>query len=239
MVQHNVGGRSLSEVVSDVQRALIPIQKELSKKPGYAIRVSGQFEAQQKASRLIFLLSLVALAAVFLILYLHFKSANLAIQVLFSLPMAFIGAATYVYFSGQDLSIATLVGFIALGGVAARNGILLLDHYLHLMREEGEEFSERLLIRAGQERMVPVLMTALTSGIGLLPLALSPDQPGREILYPVATVMIGGLLSTTLLDFLIRPGLFWHFGRREAERVVAIYDPEHQAMDQFKKTLAC
>jgi Cu/Ag efflux pump CusA len=138
-----------------------------------------------------------------------------------SIPMAFVGAAAYIVASGQIMSVATLVGLISLGGIAARNAILLLDHYLHLMREEGEPFSREMIVRAGQERMVPVLMTALCSGIALVPLALSPDEPGREILYPVATVIIGGLISSTLLDFLVRPGLFLTFGRRDAERLAA------------------
>jgi len=188
--------------------------------PGYTIRVSGQFEAQEKATRLITLLSVLSLLAMFGILYLHFRSANLALQVLMSIPMAFVGAAALVVLTGQPLSVATLVGLIALGGIAARNGILLLDHYLHLMREEGEPFGVDMIIRAGQERMIPVLMTAMTSGIGLVPLALAPDQPGRELLYPVATVIIGGLISSTILDFLVRPGLFAWWGRAAAERVI-------------------
>ena len=170
---------------------------------------------------MIILLSVVSLLAMFGILYLHFRSANLALQVLTSIPMAFIGAAALVVITGQTLSVATLVGLIALGGVAARNGILLIDHYLHLMGEEGEPFSAAMIIRAGQERMVPVLMTATTSGIGLVPLALSPEQPGREILYPVATVIIGGLISSTILDFLVRPGIFAGWGRSAAERALS------------------
>jgi Cu/Ag efflux pump CusA len=155
-----------------------------------------------------------------LILYVHFASLNLSIQVMASIPMAFIGAAAYIVLSRQNLSIATLVGLISLGGIAARNAILLLDHYMHMMHEEGETFSIELIVRAGQERMVPVVMTALTSGIALIPIALSPGDPGKEILYPVATVIIGGLISCTLLDFVVRPVLFWKFGRQPAERLV-------------------
>lgn len=225
VVQHNVAGRSLAEVVADVERALAPIRANLARTPGMSIRVSGQFEAQAEAERLIVLLSLVSLAAMFLLLYLHFKSVNLALQVLASIPMALVGAATYILASGQIMSVATLVGLISLCGIATRNAILLIDHYLHLMREEGESFSQDMIVRAGQERMSPVLMTALCSGIALVPLALSPDEPGREILYPVATVIIGGLLSSTILDFLVRPGLFWTYARAEAERLVA--EPVH------------
>ncbi len=219
VVQHNVGGRSLGEVVADVELALEPIRESLAARPGYTIRISGQFEAQQEATRLIVGLSVVSLFLMVLILYLHFRSVRIALLVLLTRPIAFIGAAAYVVLSGQVVSVATLVGFIALLGIAARNAILLVDHYLHLMREEGESFSIEMLVRAGQERIVPVLMTALTSGIGLVPLALAADQPGRELLYPVATVIIGGLVTNTLLDFLVMPGLFWRFGRTEAERL--------------------
>ncbi len=222
VVQHNVGGRSLGEVVGDVEKALEPIREKLSALPGYAIRISGQFEAQQEATRLIMTLSAVSLLLMVLILYMHFKSIKLALLVLLTRPIAFIGAGAYVVLSGQVMSVATLVGFIALLGIAARNAILLVDHYMHLLREEGESFSLEMLVRAGQERVVPVLMTALTSGIGLVPLALAADQPGRELLYPVATVIIGGLVTNTLLDFLVMPGLFWRFCRVEAERLTAV-----------------
>lgn len=219
-VQHNVAGRSLGEVVADVEHALAPIYEMLGEEPGYRMEISGQFEAQREASRRILLLSILSLSMMTLILYVHFASLNLSIQVMASIPMAFIGAAAYIVLSRQNLSIATLVGLISLGGIAARNAILLLDHYMHMMHEEGETFSIELIVRAGQERMVPVVMTALTSGIALIPIALSPGDPGKEILYPVATVIIGGLISCTLLDFVVRPVLFWKFGRQPAERLV-------------------
>jgi len=207
VVQHNVEGRSLGEVVADVEQALDRVRAELP--PGYSIRVSGQFEAQAEAARIVALLSVLSLAAMFLLLFLHFRSANLALQTLLNIPMAFVGAVLFVVLTGQSVSIATLVGLISLGGIAARNKILLLDHYLYLMREEGEAFSQAMIVRAGRERIVPVLMTALTTGIALIPLVLSPGEPGRELLYPVASVIVGGLVSTTLLDVLLTPGLFW------------------------------
>jgi Cu/Ag efflux pump CusA len=188
---------------------------------GYSVRIGGQFEARQEASRMIALFSLFSLAIMFLLLYFHFRSVNLSLQVLASVPMAFVGAVAWIVLSGQAVSVATLVGLISLGGIAARNAILLIDHYIHLMREEGEPFGPAMIVRAGQERMVPVVMTALTSGIALVPLALAPDQPGRELLYPVATVIIGGLVSSTLLDFLVHPALFALLGRRAAERLAA------------------
>ena len=219
VVQHNVEGRSLSDVVADVEAALAPLRTELAANPGsYAIRVSGQFEAQEKASQLIGLMSILSAFVMMMILYLHFRSLRLAVLVLFSRPIAFIGAVVYVVASDQEVTIATLVGLIALLGVSTRNAILLVDHYLHLIREEGAKLDLAMLVRAGQERAVPILMTALTSGIGLVPLALAPDQPGRELLYPVATVIIGGLVSSTLLDFLVTPGLVATFGRKAMEK---------------------
>ncbi|MEZ5966811.1 MAG: efflux RND transporter permease subunit [Planctomycetota bacterium] len=218
VVQHNVGGRSLSAAVADVERALAPIRDELARMQGYGLRVSGQFEAQQEATRTIGWLSLAALGVMVGILVLHFHSLAIAALLLVTRPLAFSGAAVWVSITGQDLSVATLVGLIALLGMSARNAILLVDHTLHLLREEGESLTPGVVVRAARERVVPVLMTALTSGIGLVPLVLAAEQPGREILYPVATVILGGLVTSTLLDFLVMPGLLWR-ARSALERV--------------------
>jgi HME family heavy-metal exporter len=134
--------------------------------------------------------------------------------------MAFLGAVAALYVTGQTLTVASMVGFISLCGIASRNGILLINHYLHLVRYEGASWDQAMIVRAGQDRLAPVLMTALTSGIGLVPLALAAGEPGKEILYPVATVIIGGLLSSTLLEFLVRPALFWTLGLRAAQATV-------------------
>ncbi|MBF0196162.1 MAG: efflux RND transporter permease subunit [Planctomycetes bacterium] len=213
VVQNNIQGRSLGEVVSDIEKSLLPLKEKLNDLTGYSIHISGQFEAQQAATKKILLLSLLSVACMVMILYLHFKSLNLSFQVLASIPMSFIGAVIYIYLSEQVLSVASLVGLISLGGIASRNAILLIDHYIYLLKVEKMPFSVELIIKAGQERMVPVMMTALTSGIALIPLALSPGEPGKEILYPVATVIIGGLISSTLLDFIVRPALFYVFGK--------------------------
>lgn len=218
IVQHNVEDRSLGAVAADVDRAIAPLREQLP--PGYTMRISGQFEAQEAATRRILLLSLISLAVMGMVLYSHFRSHNLVLQTLLNIPTAFVGAVALILLTGQNISVATLVGLISLGGIAARNKILLLDHYLHLMAEEEERFTKEMIVRAGQERIVPVLMTALTSGIALLPLLLWPDHPGRELLYPVATVIVGGLISTTLLDLLLSPGVFWLFGRSAAEQAI-------------------
>ena len=125
-----------------------------------------------------------------------------------------------------------VVGFISLAGIASRNGILLIAHYLHLVRYEGERFTPQMIKRAGKERLAPMLTTALTAGIALIPLVLSAGQPGKEILYPVATVILGGLVSSTLLDFFVRPALFWTFGRRAARRAMMqhLHEPELQSV---------
>ena len=218
VVQCNVGGRGLVDVVEEIKRRQAPIVQSLP--PGYFVSYEGQFQSQQTASRIIGVLFAVSMLGVFLVLFTLFRSANFALQVMAALPMAFIGSVAMLVLTEQTLTIAAMVGFISLGGIASRNGILLLNHYLHLVRFEGESWSKEMIVRAGKERLAPVLMTALTSGIGLVPLALSAGEPGKEILYPVATVIIGGLLSSTILEFFVRPALFWQVGRRAGERIV-------------------
>lgn len=218
VVQCNVSDRGVVDVVQEIQERLKPLQATLP--TGYYIEFAGQFESQQKASRLLGTLFLVAMIGVFLVLYTMFRSVNLSLQVMAALPMAFIGSVAALVMTHQTLTIAAMVGFISLAGIASRNGILLLNHYLHLVKYEGESWSKEMIVRAGLERLAPVLMTALTAGIGLVPLVLSAHQPGKEILYPVATVILGGVTSSTLLDFFVHPALFWLFGLRAAESVV-------------------
>lgn len=218
-LQCNVAGRGLVDVVRDIRNVIAPIERELP--IGYFVELGGQFQSQQSASGMISRLFLVALLGVLLVLYTMFRSINFSLQVMVALPMAFIGSVAALLLTHQTLSIASMVGFISLCGIAARNGILLLNHYLHLVQHEGEAWSPAMLVRGGQERLAPVLMTALTSGIGLVPLALAAGQPGKEILYPVATVIIGGLISCTLLEFLVRPALFSLVGFRAGERLLA------------------
>ena len=218
VLQCNVSGRGLVDVVYDIQRRLKPIQQDLE--DGYFIEYGGLFETQQEAARRITILFVLMLFGVFLVLYTMFRSANFALQVMAALPMAFIGSVFALVVAGQTLTVAAMVGFISLGGIASRNGILLLNHYLHLVRYEGETWSKEMMVRAGQERLAPVLMTALTSGIGLIPLILTAGEAGKEVLYPIAIVHIGGLTSCTLLEFLVRPALFRLFGLKAAERLI-------------------
>lgn len=218
VVQCNVTDRGVVDVVEDIRSSIQPIVQSLP--TGYFVEYGGQFESQQSASRTIAALFGISLLGIFLALYGLFRSANLALQVMAALPMAFIGAVAALVVSGQTLTIAAMVGFISLAGIASRNGILLLQHYLHLIQYEGEQVNQAMILRAGKERLAPVLMTALTSGIGLTPLVLSAGEAGKEILFPIATVIVGGLISSTLLDFLVHPALFWLFGRRAAERTL-------------------
>ena len=226
VIQCNTAGRDLEGVVADIQRRLAPIRAGLP--AGSFVEYGGQFESQRQATRMIGLLGLVSLAGMFLALATLFRSTNLALQVLAALPMAAIGAVAALVLTRQSLTVASLVGFISLSGIASRNGILLVAHYLHLVRHEGESFTPAMVERAGQERVVPMLMTALTAGIALVPLVLAAGEPGKEILHPVATVILGGLVSSTLLDFFVHPALFWCFGRAQAERAMARAD--HDAL---------
>ena len=238
IVQSNPQKRSVVEVKQEIERALQPIWPQLES-GGYELALEGLFKSEEEASRKIAILSGVSLLGIFLVLYTMFGSANLSLQVMSALPMALIGAVVALVVTGQDRTIPTLVGLISLCGIASRNGILLLDHYLHLVKHEGETWSRQMLVRAGQERVAPVMMTALTAALGLVPLALAAGQPGKELLYPIATVVIGGLCTSTLLEFFVRPALFWTFGRKAAEKVISQIRSESAALSAAEETDSC
>ena len=236
VIQANVSGRDLGTVVKEIQDG---VAQNVKLPQGYFVTYGGQFESQQEATRLIAILSLFSLAGMFLVLYTHFKSARIVIQILLNIPLALIGSVIAVYMTGGVMSVATLVGFITLTGIASRNGIMMISHYIHLVEHEGEHFDKKMIIRGSLERLVPVLMTALTAGLALIPLVLASDQPGKEILYPVAVVILGGLLSSTLLDMTVTPAVFWKFGRPAVEKFLrakkepelAIHGPALQPTD--------
>jgi HME family heavy-metal exporter len=218
VIRCNALGRDLASVVGDIQRNVaetVPVPE------GYFVEYGGQFESQRRATRLIAVLAGVALVGMFFVLFVLFPSARNVLQILNAIPTAFIGGVLALVVTGQTLTVASLVGFISLGGIAVRNGILLVTHYAHLMRHEGEGFTQRMVLRGSLERLSPVLMTALTAGIGLIPLVVAGQQPGREILYPVATVILGGLVTSTFCEFLIHPGLFWRFSGKAAAHMSA------------------
>jgi Cu/Ag efflux pump CusA len=181
---------------------------------GYFMVYGGQFESQATASQLILVLGILSLVGTFLVLFIHFKQANLVLQIMLSIPFAFIGAVLSVYITQGIFSIASLVGLITLTGIAARNGIMMIDHYLHLMRHEGESFDMHMIYRGASERLVPVLMTALTASLALVPILAGPEEPGREILFPVAVVIFSGLFTGTFLNLLITPLVFWMSSRK-------------------------
>jgi CzcA family heavy metal efflux pump len=216
VISANTQGRDLGAVIEDIQGK---ISGQVKMPSGYFVTYGGQFESQQAATRLIALLSLVSLAGMILVLYSHFRSMIIVLQILLNIPLSLIGSVIAIWLSGGVFSVATLVGFVTLTGIASRNGIMMISHYIHLMREEGEVFSTQMIIRGSLERLVPVLMTALTAILGLIPLALSQGAPGKEILQPVAVVILGGLLSSTLLDIVVTPAVFWRFGRKSAEQL--------------------
>ena len=239
VLQANVSERGVVDAVGDIKKQLA----EMELPPGYFIEYGGQFESQQSASRRLMFLSGIALLGMFLVLYTLFGNVNFSMQVLVALPTAFIGAVAALVITDQNLTVAAMVGFISLCGIASRNGILLLNHYIHLVEHEGESWTREMVRRAGQERMAPVLMTALTSGIGLLPLALAAGEPGKEILYPIATVIVGGLLTSTLAEFFVRPALFWTFGKAAGKEIVSHHketkgaDGPPQNMDRSQQSV--
>ena len=215
VVSANSSGRDLESLVTEIQGK---IGEKVKLPDGYFIQYGGQFESQRSASKLILFLGLLSLIGIFVVLYAHFKSSFIAIQIMLNIPMALIGSLVAIYLSDRVFSIATMVAFITLCGIASRNGIMMISHYLHLMKFEGESFTKEMVIRGSIERLVPVLMTALTAILGLLPLVLAQGEPGKEILHPVAVVIVGGLLSSTLLDMFVTPTVFYRFGRASAEK---------------------
>jgi HME family heavy-metal exporter len=230
VIRCNALGRDLASVVSNIQERITALQKTSSWPSGYFVEYAGQFESQQRATNLIALLAGVSLVGMFIVLYMLYPSPRIVLQILNALPAAFIGGVVALAITGQTLTVASMVGFISLGGIAARNGILLVSHYFHLMKYEHEQFSEMMVLRGSLERLAPVLMTALTAGIGLLPLVIEGQKPGREILYPVATVILGGLITSTLSEYLLHPGLFWRFSGKDAERIVHEMESELESI---------
>ncbi len=226
VIRCNTQGRDLASAVSEIQQR---IQQQLNLPAGYFLEYSGQFESQQNATNLIAVLAVVSVVGMFIVLMVLFPSVRIVLQILNALPTAFVGGVLALVLTQQSLTVASLVGFISLGGIAVRNGILLVTHYIHLMKDEGEEFTQQMILRGSLERLAPVLMTALTAGIGLVPLVLGGQEPGREILYPVATVILGGLVTSTFCEFLIHPGLFWNYSGPSATSLAK----SGVAMDDF------
>jgi len=216
----NAQGRALSEIVEDIRKVV----GESKLPEGYFITLGGQFQAQEEASRLVGLLSIVSLVLMFVVLFSRYKSVVLSALIMANIPLALVGAVLGLWISGQPLSVAALVGFITLAGISVRNGILKVSHYINLMRMEGENFDHKMILRGSLERLAPVLMTALVTAFALAPLLFEAERPGTEILHPVAVVIFSGLISSTLLDTFLTPVMFWLFGRKDVERLMADRD---------------
>ncbi len=216
VVQCNVRGRDLGSTVKELQDS---IAMDVKLPQGYTIQYGGLYEAQQESTRLLLILGFGSLIAIFVILYTHYRSSMVAAQIMLNVPFALIGSVTALAIAREPFSVASLVGFISLTGIATRNGVLMVSHYIHLMTHEGKPWSKELIIQGSQERVAPVLMTAMTAGLALIPLVLSKGEPGKEILYPVAIVILGGLITSTLLDFFVTPAVFYRFGKNAAERL--------------------
>jgi Cu/Ag efflux pump CusA len=237
VVSCNVQGRDLAGAAQAIRQALAPVEHGLKQQAGsYRIAYGGQFEARQEANLRLFVLGTLALFGVFLLLYHGLGSWQAALQVMVNIPLAAIGSVIAllivnrpgwealasvewhrwpeVWLGATSLTVAHAVGFITLTGIVSRNGILMISHYLHLMRHEGEPFGKEMIVRGSLERLAPVLMTASVALIGLVPLALGAGETGKEILHPLAVVVIGGLISSTLLDQVVTPALFYWVGSR-------------------------
>ncbi len=221
----NTGVRDLESLVDQWEAA---VREKVKLPEGYFLRFEGEFQAQQAAAKRIGFYFVLVLGVVTLLLFSYFRSLSLALQVMLNIPLALMGGLVLTWLLIDNISIATIVGFIAVGGVAARNGIMMISHYLHLMSHEGENFTRQMIVRGTLERLVPVLMTALSAGIALIPLLLAANEPGKEILHPVAVVIVGGLVSSTFLDLMITPAVFYLFGRKAAESAVGSHAPAAQ-----------
>jgi HME family heavy-metal exporter len=222
VISANTDGRDMSKVISD-------IRAELAARPlpeGYFTALEGQFQAQEQAARLIALLAAVSLTMIFLVLYSRYRSMALTAIIMGNIPLALVGSVAALWLSGQPLSVAALVGFITLTGIATRNGILKISHYINLCAFEGERFGDAMIVRGSLERLTPVLMTALVAAFALVPLLVSADAPGKEVLHPVAVVIFGGLVSSTLLDTLLTPVMFRLWGERPLQRLLALKEQD-------------
>ena len=222
IVYANTDGSDMSSIIADVRGAIA----STALPGGYFVSIEGQFQAQEQAMRLIAGLSLASLAMIFLVLYSRYKSGVLALIIMGNIPFALIGSVAAMWLAGVSLSVASMVGFITLAGITTRNGILKVSHYINLCKFEGEIFGTAMIVRGSLERLTPVLMTALVAAFALVPLLLAADAPGKEILHPVAVVIFGGLVSSTLLDTLLTPLLFWLTGRKPLEALVTGQEKE-------------
>jgi len=205
----NVKGSDLGGVVQEIARRI----KQMPPHEGYRVEILGEYQARTENQRQLLQVGLLALLGIAVLLYIDFQSLRLTLLVLLTLPFALIGGVVAAWLGGGVLSLGSLVGFITVLGIAARNGIMLVSHYRHLHEQEGMPFGRELILRGAEERVTPILMTALTAGLALLPLAISGNKPGYEVEYPMAIVILGGLFTSTLLNLIVLPVLYERFGK--------------------------
>jgi Cu/Ag efflux pump CusA len=219
-VSANVSGRDLGSVAGDLQESL----DEISFPLGYHAELLGEFKERQDAQSRMLLFGIGAAAIIFLLLQASFRSWRLATLSFLTLPMALVGGALAAYIGGGILSLGSLVGFFTVFGIAARNGILMINHFQHLEEEEGEVFGPKLVLRGARERLAPILMTTLACGLALVPLVVAGSVPGNEIEHPLAVVVVGGLVTSTLLNLFVVPALYLRFakGKRRAAPAPAL-----------------
>jgi Cu/Ag efflux pump CusA len=205
----NTKGKDLGTVARNIEEKL----KSISFASDYHPEILGEYAERQQSQNRLYSLMLLSLLGIFLILYADFNSYRTAFLILLSLPFALSGCIFAAWVSGGVLSLGSLVGFVTVLGIAARNAIMLISHYRHLEQEENEPFGLSLIIRGALERMTPILMTALAASLALLPIVVSGNKPGQEIEYPMAIVILGGLITSTILNLFFLPLIYWRFGK--------------------------
>jgi Cu/Ag efflux pump CusA len=214
----------LGAVVGQLEEKLKAVQFDR----GYHAEILGEFAERQAAQRQLLATAVIAGAAILLLLQASFGSWRLALLSFLTLPMALVGGVIGAFLGGGVVSLGSLVGFFTVFGIAARNGILLINHFQHLEREEGMNFGRDLVVRGARERLSPILMTSLATGLALIPLVMFGERPGQEIEHPLAIVILGGLVTSTLLNLFVMPSLYLRFGRSRREAASAATEPELQ-----------
>ena len=214
VISSNVAGRDLGGVVEDMRSA---VAQAVPMPPGYRVEYGGQFESEQSASQRLLLLTVVVVAGVFMLLVVAFGRPRDAVLVMLNLPLALIGGVVGVFIAGGVISLASMIGFITLFGIATRNGIMLVSHIHHLSEKEGVSDFREAVERGARERLIPILMTALSTGLALIPLALGAGQAGSEIQTPMAIVILCGLMTSTLLNMVVVPAMYLRYARPPAD----------------------
>jgi len=215
-ISANSDGTDLATIVARIRAEIVanPLPT------GYFTTIEGQFQSQEEATQLIAVLAVMSALLIFIVLYTRYRSAVLSLMIMGNIPLALVGSVIALWIAGQPLSIASMIGFFALAGISTRNGILKVSHYINLCAFEGEKFGKPMIVRGSLERLTPVFMTALVAAFAVVPLMLAADEPGKEILHPVAVVLFGGLVSSTILDTIITPALFWLWGEAPLKRLL-------------------